>query len=252
MAQGRSQGAAHGLPAVRPGGHRQDLPGRVPRRRGRRAGGQAQEFPRSLGGLERGQPGEDLPPGARARPLHGVHRRGRPDAGQTRFGQRRLGTLGTHLLDDRAGDVGQRQPRPRAVAARLLAPRPHRGRPQTSGPRRRQSTVVTDQHHHRERAAHRPAREALRPRAHARGSDAARAAHAHAAHARRRRGAGGQGVSSLAHPECSRRRGSRSQSRRLPEPGAGRRAGIPDAHRGARGDGSQLRAAGVPRARLAS
>ena len=34
-----------------------------------------------------------------------------------------------------------------------------------------------------------------------RGSDAARAAHAHAAHARRRRGAGGQGVSSFAHPE---------------------------------------------------
>ncbi len=143
------------------------------------------------------------------------------------------GPVGTHLLDDRAGDVGQRQSRPRAVAARLLAPRSHRGRPQTSGPRRRQSTVVTHQHHRRERAAHRPAREALWPRAHARGSDPAGTAHAHAAHARRRRGAGGQGVSSLAHAERRGRRGPRSQSRRLPEPGAGRRAGIPDAYRGA-------------------
>ena len=106
---GDLQGAAEGLSAVRPGRHRQDLPRRVPRRRGRRAGREAEELPRPLGRLERGQPGEDLPPRARARPLHGVHRRGRPDARPARVGQRRQRPLGTPLLDDRAGD-GRHRP----------------------------------------------------------------------------------------------------------------------------------------------
>ena len=55
--------------------------------------------------------------------------------------------LGTHLLDDRAGDVGQRQSRPRVVAARLLAPRPHRSRSQASRPRRREGAAAAHQHH---------------------------------------------------------------------------------------------------------
>ena len=46
-------------------------------------------------------------------------------------------------------------------------------------------------------------------------------------------------------------RGAGSQSHRLPEPGAGGRAGIPDAHCGEGGHGSELRAAGLPRPRLA-
>ena len=75
--------------------------------------------------------------------------------------------LRPHLLDDRAGDVGQRQSRPRVVAAGLLAPRPHRSRPQAPGPRRRESAAAAHQHAGRERAADRPAREALRPRARA-------------------------------------------------------------------------------------
>ena len=90
VARRRSQGAAHGLSAVRPGRHGQDLPRRVPRRRSRRAGGEAQEFPRSLGGLERRQSREDLPAHPRARPLHRVHRRSRPDARQARFRRERL------------------------------------------------------------------------------------------------------------------------------------------------------------------
>ena len=81
-----------------PGRHRQDLPGRVPGRRSRRACRQAQELPRPLGRLERGQPGEDLPPRARARPLHGLHRRGRPDARPTaRFGQRQRASPGASM-----------------------------------------------------------------------------------------------------------------------------------------------------------
>ena len=123
VARRRPQGPAHGLSTLRPGGHGQDLPGRVPGRRSRRAGGQAQEFPRSLGGILRRQPREDIPAHPRARPLHGVHRRGRPDAGQTGLGRERLGPLRPHLLDDRAGDVGQRQSRPRVVVVSLLAAR---------------------------------------------------------------------------------------------------------------------------------
>ena len=62
-------------------------------------------------GIERRQSREDLPPDPRARALHGVHRRSRPDARQARLGRQRLGPLRPHLFHDRAGDVGQRQSR---------------------------------------------------------------------------------------------------------------------------------------------
>ena len=89
------------------------------------------------------------------------------------------------------------------------------------GPRRREGAAAADQHAGRKRAAHRRAREALRPRARARGSHAARAAHAHAADAGRRRGAGGQGLSALAHPErgrAARRSKPASSATRTPCP----------------------------------
>ena len=164
MAGRRSARPAQGLSAVRPGRHRQDVPGRVPRRRGRRAGGEAEELPRPLGRIQRGQSGEDLPPGARARPLHRVHRRGRPDARPARFGRRRQRPLGAHLFDDRAGDGRLRQPRPRGVDPGLVAPRPDRGRSQAPGPHRREGADPA--HHHRggERRAARRARPPLRAR----------------------------------------------------------------------------------------
>ena len=180
VALGRPEGAADGLSTVRPGRHGQDLPGRMPGRRSRRARGQAQEFPRSLGGLERGQSREDLPPDPRARPLHGVHRRSGPDARQTRLGQRRQRPVRPHLFDDRAGDVGQRQSRPRVVAAGVVASRSHRSRPEAPRPRRRESAAAADQHGRRERTADRPPRQALRPRAQARRTREARTEDAHA------------------------------------------------------------------------
>src|SRR6185503_7645803 len=95
--------------------------------------------------------------------------------------------------------------------------------------------------------ADRAARKTLRARAHARGRAAPRAAHADAAHARRRGGAGRQGVSPLAHPERSRRRLARGQPRGLPEPGARRRARLPDAHCDPRSHRPQLRSARISR-----
>ena len=163
------QGPAHGLSTLRPGGHGQDLPGRVPGRRSRRAGGQAQEFPRSLGGILRRQSREDIPAHPRARALHGVHRRGRPDAGQAGLGRERLGPLRPHLLDDRAGDVGQRQSRARVVVVSLLAAGSHRGGPEASRPHRREGAAAAHQHPRRERAARRHAGEALRARNQRRG-----------------------------------------------------------------------------------
>ncbi len=80
LARQRSQGAADGLPAVRPHRHRQDFSGRVPGGRGQRAGREAEQLPREVDRLERGQPREDFPADPGARPLHRVRRRGGSDA----------------------------------------------------------------------------------------------------------------------------------------------------------------------------
>ena len=146
LAGGRLEGAADGIPLLRPRRDRQDIPGRVPRGRGGRADRQAEELPRALGRLQRGQPREDLPAGPRSRPLHGLHRRGRPGPRPARVGERRQRALGPPLLDGRPGDGGHRKPRARRLDPRLVATGPDRGGPEASGARRREGADPPDEH----------------------------------------------------------------------------------------------------------
>jgi hypothetical protein len=93
-----------------PGRYRQDLHRRMHRRRGRRAGGEAQELPRQVGRLDRGQPRAHLPPGPRPRPLLRLRRRGRPVAGQRDAGGNDGGIGGRiyAMLAQEMSDTGNR------------------------------------------------------------------------------------------------------------------------------------------------
>ena len=72
------------------------------------------------------------------------------------------GLVGSVVFDDRAGDGGHGESRSRAVDAGIVAPRPHRSRPEATGTRRREGPAAADQHAGGERSSRRRAREALR------------------------------------------------------------------------------------------
>ena len=66
--------------------------------------------------------------------------------GRRESGSGDSGLVRPPVLDDRAGDVGHVEPRPRAVDPRLVAARPDRGRPEAPGPRRREGAAPADEH----------------------------------------------------------------------------------------------------------
>ena len=82
-----------------------------------------------------------------------------------RLRQRRQRAVGPAVFDDRAGDGGHRESRPRAVDAGVVATGSDRSRSEAPRSRRREGAAAADQHAGRERGAHRGAREALRTRA---------------------------------------------------------------------------------------
>ena len=88
LARGRPRRPADGLSVLRPGRHRQDLHGRVPRRRSGRARRENEKLPRQMGRQHREQSGENLPPARRARPLHRLRGRGGPGARPPQCGLR--------------------------------------------------------------------------------------------------------------------------------------------------------------------
>ena len=189
--------AADGLPLLRPGRHRQDLPGRVPGRRGAVPVVKLKNFrDRWVGSSE----------GNLEKIFRLIRALGRcivfiDEADQT-LGKRDSGSGDSGLvrppvLDDRAGDERLRQPRPHAVDPRLLAPGPDRGRSQAPRPRRREDSAAADHHAGGERRIAARAAQALRHRARRRRDG--RHAAAAAADPGRRRGTGGQGVPALAH-----------------------------------------------------
>ncbi len=137
----------------------------MPRRRGGRAGGEAEEFSRQVGRQHGGQSREDFPPAARPRPLFRVHRRSGSVARQARRRHGRLRSVGPHLRHVRAADEQRREPRPHRLDPRFEPTRSNRSRSQTPRPRRREDSDLSGDDRHGRIRAHSRAGEAAQHRA---------------------------------------------------------------------------------------
>src|SRR6202035_3919073 len=217
---------------------------------GRRAGRQAAELPRQVGGDDGRQPREDLPTPPRARALLRLHRRGRPDARQARFGEQRLRPPGKGLLDDRPGDGRLRQPRPGDLDPRLQPPRPDRGGPEAPRTDRRQDPALSHRHRRRGLPSHPRPLSPLRL-----GDRGVRPGlplqpRADPPHAGLRRDDRLQGLprGQDRDDDPARRPGAAAPA--LPEPGVEGGHGLPAPPGGRRGDRPRPRAGGLPVAAL--
>ncbi|KAJ3054159.1 hypothetical protein HK102_011563, partial [Quaeritorhiza haematococci] len=130
--QGPPRRRADGLPDLRAGGDRQDLPGGVLRRLGRRPVRQAPQLPLQVRRRDRGEPGTAPLRAPRDGPGRRGDRRGRRGARQPR-GWRRFGHVEPGLLDDRQPDGGHPLSRQAHLDAPHEPPRPAPHRPETPG-----------------------------------------------------------------------------------------------------------------------
>ncbi len=133
ITRGRLDAGADGLPDLRPGGHGQDLHGRVLCRLDRHPLRDAEELPLEVRRRDRGQPATGAGRAAVAGAGGGDRRRGRRGPGQP-AGRRRLGHLGPGLLDDRRADGQHPLSRPHRLDALDLAARPAADRSEAAGP----------------------------------------------------------------------------------------------------------------------